>query len=75
MLKLKSFSRLKNIFSRLNPMPSFKWENGDGEMIVHPSSKELLEKVINKYPEFKNVILIQCPEILPDWQRVQGHKV
>ena len=58
MRKLMAFSRLKNIFSRFNPLNSFKWNEPEEEIIVPPSPKELLEKVIKNYPEFKYVILV-----------------
>ena len=58
MVKLNGFSRLKNIFSRLNPIPHFRWNNHEDEIVTPPSSKKLLEYAIKKYPEFKKVILI-----------------
>ena len=58
MVKLKAFSRLKNIFSRLNPIPSFKWDESDEGIVIPPSSNELLKMSVKKYPEFKIVILI-----------------
>lgn len=51
MRELMAFSRLKNIFSRFNPLNSFKWNEPEDEIILPPSSKELLEKAI------KNIIL------------------
>lgn len=57
MVRLKAFSRLKNVFSRFNPIPSFMWD-GMEEIIIPPSSRELLERVINKYPKFKYAFLI-----------------
>lgn len=58
MRELMAFSRLKNIFSRFNPLNSFKWNEPEDEIILPPSSKELLEKAIKNYPEFKYVILV-----------------
>lgn len=58
MVNLKAFSILKNFFSRFNPIPIFKWDASEEEISIPLSSKELLEKVIVKYPEFKNVILV-----------------
>lgn len=58
MRKLMAFSRLKNIFSRFNPLNSFKWNEPEEEIIVPPSPEELLEKAIKNYPEFKYVILV-----------------
>ena len=64
MLKLKAFSRLKNIFSRLNPMPSFKWGDSDEEIIVPPTSEELLERTIKKYPKLKYAILFSIYHLI-----------
>lgn len=58
MVKLNAFSRLKNFFSRLNPIPSFEWDEPEEEIIIPPSSSELLEMFVKKYPKFKYVILI-----------------
>ena len=58
MVNFKAFSRLKNIFSRFNPIPSFKWNGHKEEVNLPLSSSELLEKVIREYPDFKKVILI-----------------
>ena len=58
MVRFKAFSGLKNIFSRLNPIPSFKWDEPEEEIIIPPSSDELLERVIKKYPKLKYAILI-----------------
>ena len=58
MVNFKAFSRLKNIFSRFNPIPSFKWNGPKEEVNLPLSSSELLEKVIREYPDFKKVILI-----------------
>lgn len=58
MAKLNAFSRLKNIFSRLNPIPSFKWDGPEDEIIIPLDSRNLLEKTIGKYPEFEKVILV-----------------
>lgn len=64
MVKLKAFSRLKNIFSRLNPMPSFKWDDSEEEIFVPPSSEELLERTIKKYPKLKYVILFSIYHLI-----------
>ena len=64
MVKLNDFSRLKNIFSRLNPIPRFRWKNHEEEIVTPPSSKQLLEYSIKKYPKFKNVILIAIYHLL-----------
>ncbi len=65
MVKLKAFSRLKNIFSRLNPIPSFKWEDdSEEEIIIPPCSKELLERTIKKYPKFKCAILFSIYHLI-----------
>lgn len=58
MVKLKTFSRLKNLFSRFNPIPSFNWDGPEDEIITPPSLRELLERVVKKYPKFEIVILI-----------------
>lgn len=58
MVDFKVFSRLKNFFTRLNPIPSFEWNGFEGEIIYSPSSKVLLENAIKKYPKFKLVILV-----------------
>lgn len=58
MTKFKVFSRLNSIFSRLNPLNSFDWGYVKQDLIKPPSSKELLEKAVNNYPEFEKVILI-----------------
>lgn len=57
MLDFKVFSRFKNIFNRLNPLNSFRW-NGFEEEVTDFSSKELLEITVGKYVEFRFVILI-----------------
>lgn len=64
MVDFKAFSRLKNFFSRLNPMPFFKWKVDTDEIIPTLSSKELLEKVIEKYPEFKYIILVSIYHLI-----------
>ena len=58
MVKLNAFSMLKNIFSRLNPLNSFKWDETGDEFVVLPSQKELLKNAIEKYPEFEKVVLV-----------------
>ena len=52
MVNFKAFSRLKNIFSRFNPIHSFKWNQPKEEVILPLSSRELLEKVIREYPKY-----------------------
>ena len=56
MVKLNAFSMLKNIFSGLNPLNSFKWGETDNGVVVLPSQRELLKNAIEKYPEFEKVI-------------------
>lgn len=58
MSKFKVFSRLNSIFSRLNPLNSFDFGYIKQGLINSPTSKELLEKTVNNYPEFEKVILI-----------------
>lgn len=50
--------KLKNILSRLNPIPSFRFSDEDGDIGKQPSQKELLESVIKKYSQFKRIILV-----------------
>ena len=64
MVKLKAFSRLKNIFSRLNPLDSFKLGNQNEEPVKPLSSDELLENTIKKYSQFEYVILISIYHLL-----------
>ena len=64
MIKLKAFSRLKNIFSRLNPIPSFKWDDSEEEIIVPPSSEELLVRTIKKYPKLNFAILFSIYHLI-----------
>ena len=58
MMKFKVFSRLNGIFSKLNPLNSFDFGYIKQDLINPPTSKELLEKTVNNYPEFEKVILI-----------------
>lgn len=58
MVKFITFSRLKNIFSRFNPLESFDWGDWDIKVSEPPSSEELLEKIIKEYKQFDKVILI-----------------
>lgn len=58
MIKFKVFSRLNGFFTRLNPLNSFDFgdvEVGSGKS---PTFNELLEKTLNKYPEFEKIILM-----------------
>ena len=63
-VKLNAFSILKNIFSRLNPLDSFRWGKSDEEVVVLLSSKELLEITIKKYSEFEKFILVAIYHLL-----------
>lgn len=58
MVKFKAFSRLKNIFTRFNPLNSFNLGEINIKLVKPPSSVELLEKIIKKYSDFEIVILI-----------------
>lgn len=58
MVNFRIFSRLTNIFNRLNPINSFKWENNKIGSIKPISSIELLEKTIKNFPNFEKVIMI-----------------
>jgi hypothetical protein len=58
MVKLNTFSRLKNIFNRLNPLNSFDFGIDDAEIIKPPTSDELLIKTIECFSEFEKIILI-----------------
>ena len=57
MVKFWSFSMLKDIFSRLNPLNSFDLEDIDVEIDKVPTSDELLQNIIKKYSNFEKVIL------------------
>lgn len=58
MVKFRTFSRLKNIFTRLNPSNSFNFDEWDVEVIKPPSSDDLLKKAINDNDRFEKVILM-----------------
>lgn len=57
MVKFGTFSRFKDIFSRLNPLNSFEW-NIEQVNIKSISSDNLLEKIILNYLNFEIVILV-----------------
>lgn len=52
MVKFWSFSMLKDIFSRLNPLNSFDLEDIDVEIDKVPTSDELLQNIIKKIFKF-----------------------
>lgn len=58
MVKLKSFSRLKNIFSRLNPLNSFDFGKISVDVIRPPTSDDLLQKIVKTFFDFEKVVLI-----------------
>lgn len=58
MVELKAFSRLKNMFGRLNPVSSFGLKKIKIKKDVVPKHKDLLERTIKKYSKFQYVILI-----------------
>ncbi len=64
MIKFNAFSRLKNFFSRFNPLNSFKWEGSNDENIEPPSSRNLLEGLIKKYPNMEYIILISIYHLM-----------
>ena len=53
MVDFRNFLKLKNILSRLNPIPSFRFGDEDESIRKPPSQEELLESVIKKYSQFK----------------------
>lgn len=63
MLNFHIFQQFKNVFNRLNPLNSFKWDGSDEELKIF-SSNDLLEDTVEKYPKFKFVILIALYHIL-----------
>ena len=56
MVDFRNFLKLKNILSRLNPIPSFRFGDEDESIRKPPSQEELLESVIKKYSQFNIVV-------------------
>lgn len=64
MVEFKVFSRLKYIFSRFNPLNSFDLDEIDVEIEKAPTSDELLERTIKKYPNFEKIIFISIYHLI-----------
>lgn len=58
MIYFNVFSRLKNFFTKFNPINSFNFEDNKMDFVDPITSVELLKYAINKYPNFEKIILI-----------------
>lgn len=64
MVNFKALFGLKKTFSRLNPLNSFNGGDSDEEIISYPSSKKLLEMLINNYSGVEYMILISIYHLI-----------
>lgn len=58
MVDFRNFFKLKNILSRLNPIPSFRFDDSNEDVSKQLSQDNLLESIIKNYPKFDFAFLI-----------------
>lgn len=64
MVDFRNFLKLKNILSRLNPIPAFPFGDEEEVIVKSQSQEELLKSVIKKYPQFKRIIMISIYHLI-----------
>jgi hypothetical protein len=64
MVDFRNFLKLKNILSRLNPIPTFPFGDEEEVIVKSQSQEELLKSVIKKYPQFKRIIMISIYHLI-----------
>lgn len=63
-MDFRNFLKLKNILSRLNPIPAFPFGDEEEVIVKSQSQEELLKSVIKKYPQFKRIIMISIYHLI-----------